>query len=76
MTKLYLLLKEIRQSKLTSQAEMAYQLGISQAYYSKLERGEVDIKVSLIYKIAELFEINASELLKLAELQEIQAKNG
>ncbi|MBE7178481.1 MAG: helix-turn-helix transcriptional regulator [Mucilaginibacter polytrichastri] len=52
-----------RLSKNYSQEYMAFNLEISQAAYSKLERGETEISVSRTYEIAELLECSPQEFM-------------
>lgn len=46
-----------------TQEYMAFELSISQAAYSKIERGEVEITLIRIYEIAEVFQISPFELM-------------
>jgi transcriptional regulator with XRE-family HTH domain len=58
--------EKIRIQRLTknySQEYMAFALGISQAAYSKLERGETEISLNRIFEIGEILEISAFELM-------------
>lgn len=48
-----------RLAKNYSQEYMAWALGISQAAYSNIERGETDLTLTRIYEIAEILEISA-----------------
>jgi transcriptional regulator with XRE-family HTH domain len=48
-------------------------LDISQPYYSRVEKGEVDIHISLVIKIAELYEISIERLL-YSDLEEESKK--
>lgn len=52
-----------RLKKNYSQQNMADELDISQAAYSKLERDETEISIQRIYAIAEILEISPFELL-------------
>ncbi|WEA01747.1 helix-turn-helix domain-containing protein [Mucilaginibacter sp. SJ] len=46
-----------------SQEYMAFALEISQAAYSKIERGETKLKLDRIYEIAEVLEISPFKLM-------------
>lgn len=56
-------LKSIRVLKGLKTKDMAFALGITPQYLSRIESGKVDIKVSMLLKIADILEINPSELL-------------
>lgn len=56
-------IRNVRQRKGISQEVLAYHLEISQANYSKMERGERVIKPSHLYKIANYLEISVFELM-------------
>ncbi|GAA4331499.1 hypothetical protein GCM10023149_37340 [Mucilaginibacter gynuensis] len=47
-----------RQIRNYSQAGMAYELGISQAAYSKMERDETEITIRRVFEVAEILEIS------------------
>ncbi len=52
-----------RQRRGISQEAMAFELNISQAAYSKMERGESEITVTRIYEIADILKIPVFDLL-------------
>lgn len=52
-----------RQRKGYSQEAMAFELGISQGTYSKIERGETEITAKRLCEIADILKINVIELL-------------
>lgn len=56
-------IREIRESKKISQYAMAYAIDISQAAYSKIERGETELKTRHLYLIAGVLKISIYELL-------------
>jgi len=60
-------LKVMRLCKNLSQEEMAEKLGYSANGYAKIERGETDIKVDKLSKIAEILGIELQQLLGLNE---------
>jgi len=58
--------EKIRIERITknySQEYMAFALDISQAAYSKIERGETELKLKRIYAIAEVLEISPLKLM-------------
>lgn len=57
-------IKTFRQVKGWSQENMAKQLKMSISGYSKIERGESDFKISRVEAIANVFNINPSQLLQ------------
>jgi transcriptional regulator with XRE-family HTH domain len=60
-------IKLIREAKNLTQEQVAEKLGMCVNSYGDIERGERDIKLSRLEKIAELFEMKASELLDLTD---------
>ncbi len=64
---LYEKIKMIRQLKGWSQEEMAYRLNMSMSGYGSIERGETNVNLSRLEKIAKVFEIDLSELVNLNE---------
>lgn len=56
-------IKSIRVSKQFSQDYMANELGISQRAYSKIENDEIKLDLEKLQKIAEIFEMEAGEIL-------------
>lgn len=57
-------IRRIRIEKKISQEYMANQLSISQAYYSKIERGLKSITLKRFIRISEILDIEPQELLK------------
>ncbi len=55
-------IKSLRKSKNWSQDDVANKLNISLVAYSKIERGITDINLSRIIQLAEIYDINISEL--------------
>jgi len=58
-----------------SQEAVAYRLDMSQAAYSKIERGETKVKVDQVYKIADFFGISVYELLPPSLASDIANEN-
>lgn len=56
-------IKDIRQRKNVSQADMADKMSISLVSYSKIERGITELSVTRLYEIAKLLEVPVNELL-------------
>ncbi|PYF77169.1 helix-turn-helix domain-containing protein [Pedobacter nutrimenti] len=56
-------IRERREHKKISQYAVAYAIGMSQAAYSKIERGETEVKVSHLYSIAAFLGTSVYELL-------------
>lgn len=57
------LIRRKREENKVSQEAMAFKLGISQAAYSKIERGDTKLKVDQLYTIADFLEISIYEIL-------------
>lgn len=55
-------MKFLRHKKHWSQEKVAHQLGISANGYGNIERGETDIPLSRLKKIAEVFDVDLAEL--------------
>lgn len=64
---IYEKIRFIRSFKGWSQEEMAHRLDVSVNAYAKIERGETDINLSRLKQIAEVLEIELSELFNLNE---------
>lgn len=60
-------LRVMRQCKNWTQEELAEKLGWALNSYAKIERGEADIKVDKLKKIAEVMGINVQDLLDSSE---------
>ncbi len=56
-------IRNIREAKKISQYAIAYAMEISQAAYSKIERGETEIKATHLYLIAGALKISVYDLL-------------
>ncbi|WP_113636945.1 helix-turn-helix domain-containing protein [Nubsella zeaxanthinifaciens] len=57
------IIREIRQLKRKSQNEVAFEMEMSQAAYSKIERGKTEIKASQLYKLADILHVSIHDLL-------------
>lgn len=60
-------LREIRAERGLSQEEAALASGIDRAYYGKLERATKVPTLTTVWKIADAFDVQPSELLSRAE---------
>ena len=56
-------IKKFRELKSLTRDEVADKLEMSVSGYSKLERGEVDISLSKLYRIADILEVSVSQIL-------------
>lgn len=63
MKKIGEVIRDIRESKKISQYAVAYTIGMSQAAYSKIERGETEIKAKHLYLIAGVLGTSVYDLL-------------
>jgi len=61
----------IREAKNLTQEQVAEELGISPSVYGDIERGDNDPKLSKLQKIADIFEIELSELIRLSEKENL-----
>lgn len=60
-------IKEIRQEKGLTQAQLAEMLTTTQSTIGKYEREEIQLTVDTIFKICKLFEVSADYLLGLED---------
>lgn len=56
-------IRAIRESKKISQYAVAYSMDMSQAAYSKIERGETEVKAIHLYKVAAILDVSVYDLL-------------
>jgi transcriptional regulator with XRE-family HTH domain len=57
-------IKNIRELKNISREFVAGELGMSTSGYGKIERGEVDLNVSKLFKIAKILDVPVSFIFK------------
>ncbi|MEG9489758.1 helix-turn-helix transcriptional regulator [Mannheimia indoligenes] len=57
-------IRDFREDKHLTQADMAEKLGMSVTGYAKLERGESQIRVERLQQIAQILEVNVEELME------------
>lgn len=65
-------IKQIRIEKGISHEAMAYNLGISQTAYTKIEKNETKLTVDRLFKIAEILEVKVEDLLNTETKKYIQ----
>lgn len=68
-------IKKFRELKNIPREEFADQLEMSLSGYSKLERGEVELTVTKMYRIAELLEVSVSQILNFDASQIFNVSN-
>jgi transcriptional regulator with XRE-family HTH domain len=56
-------IKKFRELKNFTRDQLAAELNMSLSGYSKLERGEVELTISKLYRIAEVLEVSPSQIL-------------
>lgn len=56
-------IRSFRKKRKLNQEEIADLLGISQRMYSKLENGEIEIKLNRLHDIAHILQVNISDLI-------------
>ena len=56
-------IKKFRELKNFTRDQMAAELDMSLSGYGKLERGEVDITISKLYKISAILEVSVSQMM-------------
>ena len=65
--KLGMVIRKLRMDKSISQENLALQADIDRTYISDIEKGERNISIETLEKLAYTLEISPSELLKLVE---------
>lgn len=61
--------KNLRHEKGFSQEAMAHEIGMSPSGYGKIERGETDLTISKIDKIARCFGLTATSIIRMVDQQ-------
>jgi transcriptional regulator with XRE-family HTH domain len=54
--------RKLRELRLLSRAQMANELSLSLSGYGRLERGEIDLTLSRLKRIADILNVNITEL--------------
>jgi DNA-binding XRE family transcriptional regulator len=57
-------IRALREYSKFTQAEIAERLGVSQAAYSRLEKGEIEISIMKLIALSEIYDIRLQELVK------------
>jgi len=57
-------IKQIRESKNLSREDVAFACDFSGSYMGMIERAEYDFKISKLYKIAQVLNVDICELIK------------
>lgn len=73
--KTYEKIREYRDEKKLTQAEVAEKLDISVTAYSKIERGLTELTLLRLYQLAEIFEVDVTELIPKDNTVYIQMNN-
>jgi transcriptional regulator with XRE-family HTH domain len=68
-------IKKFRELKNITREELADKLEMSLSGYSKLERGEVDITLTKLYRIADILEVSVSQILNFDASQIFNIKD-
>lgn len=68
-------IKKFRELKNITREELADKLEMSLSGYSKLERGEVDITLTKLYRIADILEVSVSQILNFDASQIFNVSN-
>ena len=57
-------LRVLREEKMLTQSDVAEKLGVSQAAYSRLEKGEIEVSLNKLIKLSELYGLSLAVLLE------------
>jgi transcriptional regulator with XRE-family HTH domain len=68
-------IKKFRELKSLTREQMASDLKMSLSNYSKIERGEIDLTISRVYEIAQIFETDVAQLLNFDATQIFNISN-
>ena len=60
-------IRQIREVKNITRDEIAEELGISISGYGKIERGEVELNLTKLLKISNIFEMSVDEIINFNE---------
>jgi len=67
-------LQQLRKEQGVSQQELADNCDIERAYISRLERGLYQPSITIVFKIAEYFEMKPAELIDKVDIQRKKKK--
>jgi len=68
-------IRHIRRNKDISQEYLAEKLGFSQPHYSRIEKGECNIKLQQVRLIADLLKVHVCDILDFDEIENMFFKN-
>ncbi|WP_316765948.1 helix-turn-helix transcriptional regulator [Pedobacter frigiditerrae] len=68
-------LKKLRKKQKVNQADVAKYLLISRPTYLRYENNKIEIPLSKLFKLADYYEINFVELMKLIEIEKNQQED-
>lgn len=60
-------IRDIREDKHLTQADMAEKLNLSETGYAKIERGESKLNIDRIQQIANVLEVNLADLIPFGD---------
>ncbi len=69
MNKIGPAVRKIREIKNLTQNYIARQLQVSRSWYIQFECGEKDIKLDMLRKLSEIFQMKTDEILRFAEME-------
>lgn len=75
MNQVYENIKKFRELKNMTRESVAAELDMSTSGYSKLERGEVELTVARLYKLAQILEVPPSEILNFDATRVFNVQN-
>lgn len=67
-------LRRLRNAKGLSQDDLAYEAEVSRSYLSQLEKGVFHASLRIIGKLAEVLDVEPSELLRLPPKKNVRTK--
>jgi transcriptional regulator with XRE-family HTH domain len=67
-------IRKLRELRLMSREQMAAELSLSISGYGRLERGEIDLTLSRMKRIADILNVNLNELLDFEPTTVLQKK--
>jgi transcriptional regulator with XRE-family HTH domain len=67
-------IRKLRELRLMSREQMAAELSLSISGYGRLERGEIDLTLSRMKRIADILNVNLTELLDFEPTAVLQKK--
>lgn len=60
-------IRDMREDKKLTQADMAEKLGLSETGYAKIERGESKIRIERLFQIAQVLDVSPAELIPFVD---------